>query len=52
MSTESKAKAAKFLTPADAIVFARHHYIRIDEPSSIGIEDFTAIQLGDDLPTS
>ena len=51
-STESKSKAAKFFTTADAIVFAKHHNIQIDEPNSIGIEDFTAIQLANDLPDS
>ena len=51
-STESKLKAAKFLTTTDAIVFAKHHNIPIDEPNSIGIEDFTDSQLADDLPTS
>ena len=51
-SIESKSKAAKFFTPTDAIVFAKHHNMQIDEPNSIGIEDFTAIQLADDLPMS
>lgn len=51
-STESKSKAAKFFTTTDAIVFAKQHNIRIDEPNSIRIEDFTAIQLADDLPMS
>jgi hypothetical protein len=51
-STDSKFRAAKFFTTTDAIVFAKHHNIQIDEPNSIGIEDFTDIQLADDLPTS
>jgi hypothetical protein len=51
-STESKSKAAKFFTATDAIVFAKHHNIQIDEPNSIGIEDFIDIQLADDLPMS
>lgn len=51
-STESKSKAAKFFTTTDAIVFATHHKIPLDEPNSIGIEDFTVIQLADDLPSS
>ena len=49
-STESKSKAAKFFTTVDAIGFAKHHNIQIDEPNSIGIEDFTDSQLADDLP--
>ena len=51
-STESKSKAAKFFTTTDAIVFAKHHSIEIDEPNSIGIEDFTDLQLADELPAS
>jgi len=51
-STDSKFRAAKFFTTTDAIVFAKHHNIPIDEPNSIGIEDFTDSQLADDLPAS
>lgn len=50
--TESKSKAAKFFTITDAIVFAKHQKIPLDGRNSIGREDFTAIQLADDLPTS
>ena len=49
-STDSKIRAAKFFTTTDAIVFAKHHNIQIDEPNSIDIEDFTDSQLADDLP--
>jgi hypothetical protein len=51
-STELKSNAAKFFTTTDAIVFAKHRNIQIDEPNSIGIEDFTDSQLPDDLPKS
>ena len=49
-STDSKFKAAKFFTITDAVVFAKHHSIQIDETNSIDIEDFTDLQLADDLP--
>ena len=54
-STELKSKAAKFLTIADAIVFAKQYNIQIDDPNFIGIENFNALidsQLADDLPAS
>ena len=51
-STDSKFRAAKFFTTTDAIVFSKRHNIQIDENNSIGIEDFTDLQLADNLPTS